>query len=254
MNKLTKSVLALAATTLSFGVFADVEREFSETYNFSSNGTVRVENINGNIKLEGWDRDQIQLEYTASADDKDDLERIEVEIDASSSHFSVDVEFKKKSSWFGGWNGSSGEVEFRLKVPHEVVLKMIDSVNGNVAISDVYGDIKAETVNGKVKIENAGSDVSVDTVNGDVKIVMQQFKGDQRIKSESVNGDIEVYLPENEGFRLDAETLNGDLSNDFGIEVEEGKYVGADMEGRYKSGNARLLFDTVNGDIEVRKD
>ncbi|NVJ67357.1 MAG: DUF4097 family beta strand repeat protein [Gammaproteobacteria bacterium] len=237
---------------MSFVAQADAEREFSQSYNFDAKGSVRVENVNGNIDIEGWDRNEIKLEYVASADNKDDLERIEVDVDASNDRFSVNVEYKKKSSWFG-WGGSSGEVEFRLKVPHGVSLKMIDSVNGNISINEVHGDIKSETVNGKITIEDAGADVSTDTVNGDVIIKMRAFGQDQRIKAESVNGDIEVYLPENQGFRLDAETLNGDLSNDFGIEVDEGKYVGADMEGRYKDGNARLNFDTVNGDIEVRK-
>lgn len=253
MKKVTLIALAFAASSVSFSAVADVEREFSETYDFNSNGVIRVENINGNIEIEGWDRNEIRLEYTAVADDQDDLDAVQVEVDASDSRFSVDVDFKQKKSWFG-WNSSSGQVEFRLKVPHKAVLKMIESVNGDVSIEEVLGDIKADTVNGKIVIENAGGDVSTDTVNGDIKVVMKSFANNQRIKSESVNGDIVVYLPENQGFRLEAETLNGDLSNDFGIEVDEGEYVGADMEGRYKNGSARLSFDTVNGDIDVKKD
>ncbi len=253
MKKLTIVALALAASSFSYNAAADVEREFSETYKFNRDGVIRVENINGSIEIEGWDRNEIRLDYTAVADDKDDLEGVQVEIEASNSRFSVDVDFKQKKSWFG-WNSSSGQVEFRLKVPHKAVLKMIESVNGNVSIEEVLGDIKADTVNGKIVIKNAGGDVSTDTVNGDIKVVMKSFANNQRIKSESVNGDIVVYLPENQGFRLEAETLNGDLSNDFGIEVDEGEYVGADMDGRYKDGNARLYFDTVNGDVAVKKD
>ncbi len=256
MNKLNVLALALTASTFSVGAYADVERDFTKTYDFDKDGVVRVENINGSIEIKGWDRNEIQLDYTVTADDKDDLERIEVEIDASSSNFSVDVEYKKKKSksWFGGWNSNgSGEVEFQLRVPHKALLKMIESVNGNVDISDVHGEIKADTVNGKIRIENAGEDISAETVNGNVKISMDSFKDGQRIKSDTVNGDIVIYLPENQGFRLETDTVNGDLSNDFGIKVVEGKYVGADMDGRYKDGNARIILDTVNGDIDVRK-
>lgn len=252
MNKLNLIALAFAASSVSFAALADVERDFSKTYDFDSDGVIRIENINGNIEIEGWDRKQIQFEYTATADNDEDLEGVEVDVDASSDKFSVGVDFKQKKSWFG-WNSSSGEVAFRLKVPHEAVLKIIESVNGDISIEEVLGDIKAETVNGKVSIENAGGDVSADTINGKVKIVMKNFTGDQRIAADSVNGDIVVYLPENQGFKLDTETLNGDLSNEFGIEVDEGEYVGADMKGSYKDGNARLKFDTVNGDISVKK-
>ncbi len=253
MNKVSFLAVSLVALSLPLTALADAKKDFSQSYDFDSRGSIRVENVNGNIEIEGWDKQQISLEYTITADDEDDLERVDVEVDASSSRFTVDVEYRQKKSWFGWGGGSSGQVEFRLKVPHQAVLKMIDSVNGNIAIEEVVGEIKAETVNGKIVIENAGNDVSTDTVNGDVKIVMDRFSGDQRIRAESVNGDIVVYLPENQGFRLTAETLNGDLSNDFGIEVDEGKYVGADMDGSYKDGNARLNFDTVNGDIDVKK-
>lgn len=255
MNKFNVLATAFLASTLSFSALADVDRKFSETYDFSKSGEVRLENINGDIEIVGWDSDKIQFEYTAKADDKDDLDRIEVIVGTSKNNFSAEVEFKKKkSSWFGGWGGSSGTVDFRLKVPHSVALELIESVNGDVSIDEVHGEIRAETVNGKIIVEDADGDVKVDTVNGKIKIVMKGFSDDQRITADSVNGDIVVYLPENQGFRLTAETINGDLSNDFGIKVIEGTYVGADMEGSYKSGGGRLNFDTVNGDISVKKD
>lgn len=255
MNKMNFLVTALFASTVSFSALADVERKFSEKYEFDKNGQVRLENINGSIDVVGWDREQIQFEYTIKADDEDDLERVEVDIDASSSRFSADVEFsKKKSGWFGGWNNySSGTVDLRIKVPHSAVLKMIESVNGEITIEDVHGSIKTETVNGEITVKDAKSDVTANTVNGEVNIIMKSFN-EQRVKAESVNGDIVVYLPENDGFTVVAETLNGDLSNDFGIKVVEGTYVGADMDGRYKSGGGKLSFDTVNGDVSVKKD
>ncbi|WP_251359049.1 DUF4097 family beta strand repeat-containing protein [Kangiella sp. TOML190] len=251
LGLITASVSTLMLTEVAL---ADVDENFSKRYPFDNKGVISVENINGKIEIEGWDEDEILLEYTITADDKDGLERINVDVDVSDSRFSVDVDFSsQKKGWFSWGGSSSGEVEFRLKVPSQAFLKGIDSVNGNINIEKVLGEIKAETVNGRIVIENAGSDVSTDTVNGNIKIVMDRFSGSQRIKGESVNGDIVVYLPANGGFRLNAETLNGDLANDFGIEVDEGEYVGAEMSGRYKDGDGRLSFDTVNGDIEVKQ-
>lgn len=246
------SVLLAAGITLP--VNADVDKKFSKTYSFDNKGVISVENINGNIEIQGWDKNEISLEYVMTADNEKDLERIEVDVDASSSRFSVDVDYKsKKSGWFSWGNSGSGEVSFKLKVPNEAFLKNIDSVNGRIEIEDVLGEIRADTVNGRIEIEDAGSDVSADTVNGTVKITMSRFNGSQRIKADSVNGDIVLYLPDNGGFKLNAETLNGDLSNDFNIEVDVGEYVGADMKGSYKGGGAKLTFDTVNGDIDVKK-
>ncbi|AOE50644.1 DUF4097 family beta strand repeat-containing protein [Kangiella sediminilitoris] len=245
----TVSMIALGLSSLA--VTADESKSFSETYDFSENGSINLDNINGNIEVTGWDKEEILLEYTITADDEDDLDNIKVEIEHSEDDFDVEVDID--SGGFMSWGGSSGEVSFTLKVPHGVTLDSIESVNGNIEIEDVSGEIKAETVNGKIVIKNTAQDVKFGTVNGDVEVVVDTLSRSARIKGDSVNGDIDIYLPENDGFELSSDTVNGDLSNDFDIEVDEGEFVGADMNGEYKSGGASLKFDTVNGDISIHK-
>ena len=48
-----------------------------------------------------------------------------------------------------------------------------------------------------------------------------------------------------------AETVNGRLSNDFGIEVKKGRYVGASMNGTIGGGGPRIDLETVNGSIHI---
>jgi len=258
MNKLLgvvslAAVFAVATSVVSSVAIASEEKKVSKTYEFDAHGNVSVENINGDITVSGWDKDEILLEYVITADNKEDLEKIKVEVEHSKRDFDVEVDMESSSSFFGWGDGSSGEIEFTLKVPKGSTLRSIESVNGDIEISNVSNEVVADTVNGKIVVRNAASDVKFGTVNGDVEIHFDQIQSSNRVKGDSVNGDIEVYLPENDGFELRTDTVNGDLSNDFGIEVDEGEYVGAEMEGEYKSGGASLKFDTVNGDIEIRK-
>lgn len=245
------SIPVLALSVMSLTALADETKTFSETYEFDAQGNVAIDNINGDITISGWDKDEISLEYTVTADDEDDLERVKV--DVAHSERELDIEVDIESGGFMSWGGSSGEVDFELKVPYGVSLRTIESVNGNIEIGAVRGEMKVDTVNGSIVIKNAASDVKFGTVNGNVEVSLDALSSSARIKGDSVNGDIEVTLPENDGFELKSDTVNGSLSNDFGIEVDEGEYVGADMEGKYKSGGASLKFDTVNGDIEIRK-
>ncbi len=254
MKTVNKWLAVVSAVTLgitSLAVLANETKKFSKTYDFSQSGNINLDNINGHVEVSGWDKDEILLEYTITADSADDIENVKVEIDHSERDFDVEVDID--SGGFMNWGGSSGEVSFSLKVPQGASLKSIESVNGNIKIVSVSGEIKAETVNGNIVIKNAAQDVKFGTVNGNIEVHLDQLGSSNRVKGDSVNGDIEVYLPENDGFELRSETVNGDLSNDFGIEVDEGEYVGADMDGSYKSGGASLKFDTVNGDIDVRK-
>ena len=254
MSTVHKWVGVVSAAVIGFASLAlqaDETKSYSETYDFSENGSINLDNINGSVEVSGWDKKQIQLNYTISADNADDLENVSVEVEHSKQDLNVEVDIS--SGGFMNWGGTSGEVSFELKVPKGVTLNSIDSVNGNIQISGVSGEIKAETVNGKIVIKNVTNDVKFGTVNGDVEVYVDRLASSSRLKGDSVNGDIEVYLPENDGFDIKSDTVNGDLSNDFGVEVDEGQYVGAEMDGSYKDGGARLKFDTVNGDIEVNK-
>jgi DUF4097 and DUF4098 domain-containing protein YvlB len=251
VNKYMVTLSAVALALSSLTVAADATKNFSQTYEFDANGSIDVENINGDIVVSGWDKNEILLEYTITADDEDDLKNIKVEVEHDKREFDVEVDID--SGGFMSWGGNSGEVDFVLKVPKGASLDGIDSVNGDIEITGVTGEIKTETVNGRIVVKNASQDVKFGTVNGDVEIHVDRLSSSSRIKGDSVNGDIEIYLPENDGFELKSDTVNGDLSNDFDIEVDEGEYVGADMDGEYKSGGASLKFDTVNGDIDIRK-
>ncbi len=230
---------------------ADETKSFSQTYDFSATGSISVENINGSIDVAGWDKDEIALEYVITADNEKDLERIEVVIDHSDKDFDVEVDFKSRGMF--SWGSGSGEVDFVLRVPNKAKLNSIDSVNGAITIKNMRSDVQADAVNGQITIEGSSGDVSADTVNGQIVIKMDRLGSSQRVKADSVNGDITLYAPADASFKLSSETLNGDLSNEFGIEVDEGEYVGADMNGTYNGGGANLSFDTVNGDIELRK-
>ncbi|GAA4362405.1 hypothetical protein GCM10023151_16550 [Kangiella marina] len=251
VNKWLGGISAVALGVASMVVAADETKTFSQSYDFFKHGSINLDNINGSIEVSGWDKDEILLEYTITADDTDDLKNVKVEVEHSEQDFDVEVDIE--SGGFMNWGGNSGEVSFQLKVPKGVSLNSIESVNGSIKIEGVSGEIRAETVNGKIVIRNAAQDVKFGTVNGDVEVHLDQLHSSHRIKGDTVNGDIEVYLPENDGFELRTETVNGDLSNEFGINVDEGEYVGADMDGKYKNGGASLKFDTVNGDIDVRK-
>lgn len=251
MQKWVGLVSAVAIGFASLALQADETKSYSETYDFAKNGNINLGNINGSIEVTGWDKDEIELNYTVRADSADDLENVKVEVKHSKQDLDIEVDIS--SGGFMNWGGSSGEVSFELKVPRGVSINSIESVNGSINISGVSGEIRAETVNGKIVIENIANDVKFGTVNGNVKIYVDKLSSSSRLKGDTVNGDIEVYLPENDGFDLKSDTVNGDLSNDFGIEVDEGQYVGADMKGSYKSGGARLKFDTVNGDIDINK-
>ena len=68
---------------------------------------------------------------------------------------------------------------------------------------------------------------------------------------EAVNGSIDLYLASSVGADIRAESVNGALANDLGIEVTKGKYVGSSFNGSIGGGGSRVELETVNGSINV---
>ena len=51
---------------------------------------------------------------------------------------------------------------------------------------------------------------------------------------------------------LEASTVHGGISNDFGLRVRNHRIVGHDLHGELAGGGARIKLSNVNGTIEIR--
>jgi hypothetical protein len=61
-----------------------------------------------------------------------------------------------------------------------------------------------------------------------------------------------VTVPSDASLRVRAHSLNGSISNDFGLPENRGWPVGHDMDGKIGDGTASLEVNTVNGRVEIR--
>jgi len=100
----------------------------------------------------------------------------------------------------------------------------------DVDLNQVYGDSYVEDRDGRVSVEPAGN-------NG--------------VEVKNSKGDIEVSLQPNASASVNLHTRNGDLVSDFSMPSVEGE----DKTATFKigSGSARVVLNTDNGDIHVKK-
>jgi hypothetical protein len=109
---------------------------------------------NGNIEVEGWNKDSIRVlarvQANAGSEEKAEeiLSEVEIETDGNKIRAEGPKYFGSKKSW---------SVSYRLMVPEESNLKLA-AVNGGISIKDVEGDINAKTVNGGVALERVSGE------------------------------------------------------------------------------------------------
>lgn len=239
----------LAAGLLLPSAAFGLEKSFSQTYPLKSGGVFSIDNVNGDVTIEAWDRSEVSVEATITARTQEGLDRVEIEVKASDDRVAVETDYEehKGRSWNDG-----GDVDYKIKVPRNAELRDIDLVNGSLRIEGCPGRVGASTVNGKIVASGLSGEVSLETVNGKVEASFDQLSSGQRIEIQSVNGSVEVQVPKNSSFEVDASTVHGGIRNDFGLEVDHGEFVGHDLKGKVGGGGARLKLENVNGAIELR--
>ncbi len=247
--KLKLSVFAVALLATG-SLFASVTEEETFSYTLDEGGRFSISNVNGSITVTGASGNNVEIIAIKKADNQKELDEIEIEISHSASEIEVETELGDSDGWFR--NNNSGQVRYEIIVPGGTELDSVETVNGDVTISGVSGNVTAESVNGDLDISDLVGDVSLSTVNGSVNAAFAKCEGEQSIKTETVNGRVTISLPESSDVQITADTLNGGINGrDFGLDTDKG-FVGSDLNGKIGSGSARLNIDTVNGSIKIR--
>ncbi len=245
-------LFVLAVVLLASGsLFASVTEEETFSFTLEDGGQFSVSNVNGSITVTGGKGDSVEIIAIKKAKNQKDLDAIEIEISHSASEIEIETELGGSDSWYS-FGSTSGQVRYEIMLPGGTNLDSVDTVNGDVTISGVYGNVAAESVNGDLDISDLVGDVDLSTVNGSVNAAFAKCEGEQSIKTETVNGRVTISLPESSDVQITADTLNGGINGrDFGLKTDKG-FVGSDLNGKIGSGSARLNIDTVNGSIKIR--
>jgi hypothetical protein len=233
---------------------ADESERFEQTYPLNANGRVNVSNVNGSITVEAWDRNEVKVEYVKTADTKERLGDVEVRIDSRPDYLTIETDYDnwKRDKNSTGWKFSGKlEVEFHMWVPRGAMLNEVETVNGSVDVSNFNNFTKVSAVNGSVNARNIRGTARLSTVNGEVHADFDRLETGSKISLDTVNGRVNLVIPSDSNATLKADSLNGSITNDFGLPIRKGKYVGRDMYGRLAGGDVQIKLSSVNGGLSI---
>lgn len=233
----------------------DETERFEQTYPLNANGKVSVSNINGSITVEAWDRNEVKLVAVKTAENREILADIQIQIESRPEFFRVETDLDGLRQRDNRQNRNYGklEVEYKLTVPRGAVLDQIEAVNGSVVVSNLTNFTKISAVNGSVKATNLSGAANLSTVNGTVEADYNSLQPGSRISLSTVNGSAFLIIPSDANATIKADSLNGNIVNDFGLPVRKGEYVGRNLYGRIGSGDIRINLNSVNGELAVKR-
>ena len=221
---------------------AQVSEPFSQTVPLAADGSFSIDNVNGSILIETWDRNEVEINALRKAPDAETMERVKIHLEASAARVDVSTEMK------GQMRGA--KVDYRVRVPQRARLD-VDVVNGPIRILNPQGGVDAESVNGSIEIGDAGGPVSAESVNGPVEVSYASLAAGVHYY-EAVNGKLVLHMPSTVAGEFRAETVNGDIKSDFPLEIKKAKYgPQRSLSGTLGQGGANVRLETVNGAIAL---
>src|SRR5262249_26359655 len=84
----------LAACVLGVPASFGVTREFAQTYHLKPDGTLELNNINGTVRIEGWDRDEVEVRAVKTTTDKESkLDMVAIDVNSSPDSLSISTRY-----------------------------------------------------------------------------------------------------------------------------------------------------------------
>ena len=235
----------------------ELTEEFHQSYPLSSTGRVSIQNINGDVRIAVWDQNEVKVDAVKKSYQREQLDEVKIEVINTADSVRIKTQYPERNQTFND-EGSrrhniSVTVEYTLTIPRKAQLDSAELVNGSLDIEGAEGDVKASCVNGRIKANGLMGEVRLSTVNGGIEATIARLDEGKGVSLNSVNGNIVLIIPGNASAQVKANTIHGAITNDFGLQVNDGEYVGHDLSGQIGSGGTRVRLNNVNGPISIKR-
>ncbi|NBC64125.1 MAG: DUF4097 family beta strand repeat protein [Bacteroidetes bacterium] len=277
--------LIIPLSTISAQTFSETQVETARFQNVSSpDNELYLHNINGNVSVEGYDGNEVQIFYDKEieADTQRDLERAieEVEFvvveDGNRIFIYLDAPFINVNKGKHGisynihnWDDDYNVVfDITVQVPRNTNLDVSTINGGKLLVENTRGKwLDASNVNGRVELMNVTGVTDANTVNGDITASYSQSPNENS-SYQTINGTIEVLYPDNLSADISFKSMHGDLYTDFENVQRLESRVESDTDSKHGKttyridkfaplrigdGGPTFSFEVLNGSVYIKQ-
>lgn len=238
----------------------EVTDRFSRTVRIGRTGALELSNIAGDVTVTGGNGEEVRIEAVKRARSRDQsnartlLDELRIEVTELPNRVEVRTLHPRNRRNY------SASVDYTITLPAGASAN-VRSVSGDVRVTNVKGELRAESISGDVVANGAGRLVLAKTVSGDVDVTDAAAEGQASVST--VSGHLLVRGLKARSLELGS--VSGDIVlTDVTAERAAVKTVSGNLEyngplarnGRYEmsahSGNVRLaVSDTTGFELEA---
>ena len=259
-------LLALAAIVMLASAITATAQDFRKTYHPGASGTVRIQNVSGDVKITGYNGEGIQVTAYKEGRDKD---MVEVE-DLSGGNL-VDLRARYEQCRNCSINAS---IRFEIQVPRSSNYNFdkiqtasgnvsvenatgrfrVSTASGDILIQQASGTINASTASGEIHVKDSAGAVRASTASGNVEVEMARVEGSENLEFSTASGDLNIKMPADLDALVEMSTASGSISTDFPLEVKRDEYSSSSRaRGRLGAGSRLLHLSSASGDVNLKR-
>jgi len=234
----------LVAVAVAAPVCFGTSQEVTKTFPMRPDGSFELNNVNGTVRIEGWDKDEVEVRAVKTTRDREDLlDLVAIDFDATPEGLSVSTRYPQQE-------GVEVAVDYVVHVPRHVLLNRVNNINGSLRVfsSESLGDL--HTVNGNIEVYESSGNLHAHTTNGNIYAELKHASDARGASAETTNGSVLLAVPADLAANLEARCMNGSFSSDLPM-VMRGAAQPRTLRGQLGHGGALIHLGTVNGTIRV---
>ena len=244
----------------------------SQTHKVGDVAALDLSHLAGDIRVTGGSGSEIKIEATKRVRHRDPeeakrlLAALRIEVNNFNGRVEVRTIYPRRGS-FG--NNISASVDYVIAVPAAATVAL-KSISGDVSVTSVTGEVRAETVSGNVNVSGTpnvavaktiSGDVTAQNIGSDTTLVLSTISGTvlgsglkvRALEAGSVSGNVRLVGSEIE--RLEAKSVSGSIEFDSPL-TKGGRYAFTSHSGNVRitiSGGTgfELDADTFSGSVRT---
>jgi len=208
--------------------------------------TLSIDVTIGTVRIDGWDRPDVEITIERRAPDRAQLARVPIAIEDTAARLSVRAVQTENTT------DPACRADVTVRVPRMALIDRVQVLEGRIAIEGFTGTLTADIRRGPIDGKSVSGTLRLEAGIGSVTLTDARLLGNGLLRLRSFNGDVRLSLAARPAdARIMALALNGHVKSDIPLTRREtwGPRWGEATIGK---GEPVISLDVVTGLIEIK--
>ncbi len=236
-------------------------REYKIKFSSNKDRQVVLMMEQAEVAIKGYDGDEVIIEVSGLDQPPKRAEGLTALYSTATDNSGIGLSVTQENNVIQIEKATRKEARYTVKIPKNASL-VYEEVNwhGNhdLTISDLESNVEVTLNNSSLFLANISGSVHANTTNGNIEVVFSSLSQEKTSSIHSVNGHVDVALPDNTKASYKLNTVNGEIYSDFEVELKNKNGLrkvagGNEIIGSTNGGGISMNLSSVNSDIFLRK-